>query len=73
MRILAEHANLLGVVHGGVRMFIAETAMKLACTSQGRLTTTTDMNISLFKSIEEEGILRAVASVIYHGRNSIKY
>lgn len=72
MPIVAEkHANLLGVVHGGVLMALADTAMGFACANQGSLPTTIDMNINFIKSIEAKGMIQASANVIHHGRNTI--
>lgn len=69
--IAEEHANLLGVVHGGVLMALADTAMGFACANQGSLPTTIDMNINFIKSIEAKGKIRASANIIHHGRNTI--
>lgn len=72
MPIVAEqHVNLLGVVHGGVLMTLADTAMGFACANQGGLPTTIDMNINFLKSIEASGTIRAIANVIHHGRNTM--
>jgi acyl-CoA thioesterase len=69
--IAEEHANLLGVVHGGVLMALTDTAMGFACANQGSLPTTIDMNINFIKSIKAQGTIRAVANVIHHGRNTM--
>jgi acyl-CoA thioesterase len=69
--IAEEHANLLGVVHGGVLMALTDTAMGFACANQGSLPTTIDMNINFIKSIEAKGTIKAIANVIHHGRNTI--
>jgi len=72
MPIVAEqHANLLDVVHGGVLMSIADTAMAFACGNMGIMPTTIDMNINFIKSIKAAGSIRAVASILHHGRHTI--
>lgn len=68
MTIVTEkHANLLGVVHGGVLMSLADTAMGFACANLGSVPTTIDMNINFLKSIKVEGPIRATASVLHYG------
>lgn len=69
--VAEEHANLLGVVHGGALMSLADTAMGFVCANQGSLPTTIDMNINFLKSIKAEGTIRAVASVLHHGRHTV--
>ena len=72
MAIVAEqHANLLGVVHGGVLMSLVDTAMGFACANLGSLPTTIDMNINFIKSIKAEGTIQATASVLHYGRHTI--
>jgi len=72
MLIVAEqHTNLLGVVHGGVLMSLADTAMGLACANLGSLPTTIDMNINFIKSIKAVGAIRAVATVLHHGQSTM--
>lgn len=72
MPIVAEqHANLLGVVHGGVLMSLADTVMGFACANQGSMPTTVDMNINFLKRIKAEGSIWAIASILHHGRHTI--
>lgn len=72
MTIEAEkHANLLGVVHGGVLMSLADTAMGFACANLGSLPTTLDFNINFLKSIEAKGTIQAAANIIHCGRHTI--
>lgn len=72
MPITAEqHANPMGIVHGGVLMSIADTAMGCACVTLGSLPTTMDMNINFMKSVKTKGTIRAVASVLHHGRHTM--
>lgn len=72
MPIVADqHANLLGVVHGGVLMSLADTAMGSACANLGSLPTTIDMNINFLKSIKAAGSVWAVANVLHHGSHTM--
>lgn len=66
-----QHANYVGVVHGGVIMSIADMAMGFACGNLGKLTTTLDMNINFIKSVKANGSLRAIASVLHNGRQTL--
>lgn len=74
MPVIAEHhANLLGVVHGGVLMSLADTAMGFACANAGSLPTTIDMNINFIKSISIKGsrFIRVSANVLHHGQSTL--
>lgn len=69
--IAEEHGNSAGVVHGGVIMSIADTAMGFACANLGRTVTTMDFNINFLKSVQPEGCLKAVANIIHNGKQTM--
>jgi uncharacterized protein (TIGR00369 family) len=65
-----RHANIIGTLHGGVIATIADSAMGLACAATlaaGETCTTVDLKVNFLRPFED-GILRAVASVLKRGR-----
>lgn len=70
-RVAVQHTNYLGAVHGGVMMSLADTAMGLACASQGYVPATIEMNINFIKSVSAPGAIRATAVILHHGRQTM--
>ena len=67
----SKHTNLYGVLHGGALASLADTAMGVACATQGNRVVTVEMNINFMKSAAMGSNVLAVAEVIHAGRQTM--
>lgn len=71
-KIVDEHCNIYGFVHGGTLASIADAVMGTSCTTLGKRVVTTDMSISYIKNVTAGSTLTAVGKVISNGRTMMR-
>lgn len=71
LTIQEHHTNLAGLMHGGVLMSLADTAVGVACVAYGKKVVTLNMNTSFIKNIGIGEKAIAVAETISKGNRII--
>lgn len=66
-----EYANALNIVHGGLLMTLADTAMGAACMSCNKKVVTLDINFNFIKAVAINGAIVAKARVLHDGRRTM--
>lgn len=71
VRLKKEYANALNIVHGGVLMTLADTAMGAACMTCQKKVVTLDINFNFIKAVSINGTIHAVAKVLHDGKRTM--
>lgn len=66
-----EYANALNIVHGGLLMALADTAMGAACMTCHKKVVTLDINFNFIKAISISGAIVAKAQVLHDGKRTM--
>jgi len=68
MTVREEMINGLGIVHGGITFFLADSAFAFACNYRNNLTVALDTSINFLKPVHASDRLEAIATEIHNGR-----
>lgn len=71
-KVINEHCNMYGFVHGGTLASISDVAMGGSCITLGKRVVTIDMNISYIKNVPTGSILTAVGKVVSRGKTIMR-
>jgi uncharacterized protein (TIGR00369 family) len=72
MKILDNHRNMYGSLHGGVLSSISDIAMAISCITYGRRVVTCDLNVGYLRNVPFGGTLVASGQVIANGINLMR-
>ena len=71
MDVKHEHTNVYGIVHGGVTMTMADTAMGAACLACNKRVVTLDWTLNFIRAIPEGLHAYALGKVIHNGEHTM--
>ncbi len=71
MDVKHEHTNVYGIVHGGVTMTMADTAMGAACLACNKRVVTLDCTLNFIRAIPEGLHAYALGKVIHNGEHTM--
>lgn len=71
LTVEAEHTNLYGIIHGGVLMTMADTAMGAAALAKNKKVVTINLSMDFMHSVPMTTRLIAVGKVLHDGRHTM--
>lgn len=71
LMVEAEHTNLYGIIHGGVLMTMADTAMGAAALAKNKRVVTMNLSMDFMHSVPMTTRLLAVGTVLHDGRHTM--
>ena len=71
LRVDEYHTNLYGIVHGGVLMTMADTAMGAACLACNKKVVTLELGTDFMHSVPLTTCVRTRAKVLHDGRQTM--
>ena len=71
-KVIDNHCNMYGYVHGGTLASISDVVMGVSCITLGKRVVTVDMNISYIKNTSTGSTLTAVGEVISNGKTIMR-
>jgi len=71
-KVIDNHCNMYGYVHGGTLASISDVVMGVSCLTLGKRVVTVDMNISYIKNTSTGNTLTAVGEVISNGKTIMR-
>lgn len=67
----SNYANALHIVHGGLLMTLADTAMGASCMTLNKKVVTLDINFNFMKAIVLQDKIKAKAHVLHDGNRTM--
>ena len=71
LTVEAEHTNLYGIIHGGVLMTMADTAMGAAALAKNKKVVTMNLSMDFMHSVPMTTRLLAAGTVLHDGRHTM--
>ena len=71
LAVEAEHTNLYGIIHGGVLMTMADTAMGAAALAKNKKVVTMNLSMDFMHSVPLTTRLIAAGTVLHDGRRTM--
>ncbi|WP_255449275.1 PaaI family thioesterase [Selenomonas caprae] len=71
LTVEAEHTNLYGIIHGGVLMSLADTAMGAAALTHNKKVVTMNLSMDFMHSVPMTTRLIATGTVLHDGRHTM--
>ena len=71
LTVEAEHTNLYGIIHGGVLMSMADTAMGAAALARNKKVVTMNLSMDFMHSVPLTTRLIATGKVLHDGRHTM--
>lgn len=71
LTVESEHTNLYGIIHGGVLMTMADTAMGAAALAQNKKVVTMNLGMDFMHSVPLTTRLIATGTVLHDGRRTM--
>ena len=71
LKVEAEHTNLYGIIHGGVLMTLADTAMGAAALARNKKVVTMNLSMDFMHSVPMTTRILATGTVLHDGRHTM--